>query len=417
MSSDLTARLKKARLDLVLDVPFFGTLAFKLKTEIDASKETAATDGVSIRINPDFAAKLTQPQLAGLLVEEIGHCAMGHLWRATGRDPGLWNKACDQVLWETIAGLQNATDGRISLPPTARVDPQYSGLAAEEVYHRMRQNSGSDPSSGGDDYQSPGGMDAPAKPDDKSGDGESDEEGEGKGEGECEGQGEGEGKGQTEPADNLEQEWQAAVAQAATVERQKSQGNLPAWMKRLVEELIEPRVPWYEYIREFCHRLAREDYSFRRVNRRHLARGFVLPSLHSERLGPIVGAFDTSGSIFGHPPLVQALLSELQGVLDICRPETLHLISCDTRIHQHIEFVPGDTLLGFEPQGGGGTDFRPIFQAADALPEPPACLIFLTDLYGTFPDHAPDYPVLWANYGDPANKAPFGTTIFVPIDT
>lgn len=416
MSSELDTRLKKARLDLVLDVPFFGTLAFKLKMEADPSVKTSVTDGKRIGINPDYAATLTQAQLAGLLVESIGHCAMGHLWRKGGRDGDRWEKACDQVIWETIQGLQQATDGRVTLPPSGKVDPTYLKLSAEEVYHRMRDGEGDNNGNGDQDpngdYQSPGTM---APPDQNDGDGD------GKGDGKGDGQGQGNpppgGQSAQDTAKELEEDWKQAVAQAATVERQKCQGNLPAWMKQLVDELIEPKVPWYEYVREFCHRLSREDYSFRRLNRRHLGRGFALPSLQSERLGPIVGAFDTSGSIFCYPELVQSLLSEFQGVLDICRPETMHLISCDTRIHQHVEFVPGDSLMTFQPEGGGGTDFRPIFEAIEQLPEPPACLIFLTDLWGTFPDKTPDYPVLWANYGDKDNKAPFGTTIFVPIDT
>ena len=126
--------------------------------------------------------------------------------------------------------------------------------------------------------------------------------------------------------------------------------------------------------------------------------------------------FDTSGSIFCHPELVQAILSEFQGVLDLCRPEMMRLVDCDTQIHQEREFMPGESLLQFVPQGGGCTDFRPVFDAIAALPEPPACLIFLTDLEGWFPDTEPDYPVLWANFGNPQTKAPFGHTIHVPIE-
>lgn len=415
---NLTERLAKTRLNLILDAPFFGTLAFKLTAVPDASTPSAMTDGKTIRINPDFAAKLTDPQLTGLMVECITHCAMGHLWRRGSRDMDGWNKAADQAAWEIISGLQSATDGRILMPPNGHCDPRFAKLSTEEIYHLMQQEEGKDPNNG-QKYQSPGAFQNPA-PD--SGKGDPDPNGK-DGQGDKEGQGQDDGGGgdpggeSPPPPESLQDEWKSAVAQAATVERQKRQGNLPAWMKSLVDELIEPKVPWTEHVREFCHRLSRDDYSFRRPNRRFLARGFVLPSLQSERLGPIVGAFDTSGSIFCHPQLVQAILSEFQGVLDLCRPETMHLMDCDTRVHQQVEYQPGDDLRAFVPEGGGGTDFRPIFEAIDALPEPPACLIFLTDLWGRFPDTPPDYPVLWANFGDPTEKAPFGTTIFVPIDT
>jgi predicted metal-dependent peptidase len=39
----------------------------------------------------------------------------------------------------------------------------------------------------------------------------------------------------------------------------------------------------------------------------------------------------------------------------------------------------------------------------------PQTLVFLTDLYGTFPESAPDYPVLWASTG--GRHALFGSVI------
>ena len=39
----------------------------------------------------------------------------------------------------------------------------------------------------------------------------------------------------------------------------------------------------------------------------------------------------------------------------------------------------------------------------------PQTLVFLTDLYGSFPPSAPAYPVLWASTG--SQKAPFGEVI------
>lgn len=411
---NLTDRLRKARINLIADLPFFGSLAFKLKTHITTEIDTACVDGVTLKISPDYAAKLTEPQLAGLLVEEIGHCAMGHLWRKGSRDHQIWNQACDQTLWETICKLTPATDGRVALSPDCQWNSQYANLSAEEIYHLMQQDGSAKP-----DYQSPGQFTSPennpnpSDPSDPSDPSNSPGNSPGNQPGNQPGDSPGDSPGNT-PSD-LENEWKLAVTQAATVERQRGQGKLPAWIEQLVQECTEPRVPWTEHVREFCHRLTRDDYSFRRPNRRFLQHGFILPSLHSETLGPIVGGFDTSGSIFGMDKLIADILSEFQGVLDLCRPEKMILIDCDTRVHQTAEFLPGDDLRQFRPQGGGGTDFRPVFDAIAQLPEPPACLIFLTDLEGRFPDTPPEYPVLWANFGHPRTTAPFGTTIQVPL--
>lgn len=425
LSTMKTSALGAARLRLVLDAPFFGTLAFKLDTNTDPGVPTSHTDGRSIRIHPQFMAGLTSPQLAGVLCENILHCAMGHLWRRGNRDLELWNKAADQAAWNMLADFGAAADGRIALPPSAIPDTRFAGMSVEEIYHAMQQGGQGNQGGNSQDqqpqpYQSPGQFDQPA-PDPTPGQGDAPSDGgsegqgqpdQGDGDGDGDGGGDGDGEGAGCQADSLEAEWKNAVTQAATVARQQQQGNLPAWMKALVDELIHPKVPWQDHLREFCHRLSRDDYSFRRPNRRFLSRGIILPSLHSERLGRIVCAFDTSGSIFGHMELVRDILSELQGVLDLCRPERLTLISCDAAIHQQQDFLPGDSLLDFHPEGGGGTDFRPVFtELANENDEPPAALIYLTDLEGSFPAAAPEYPVLWANFGQPRRKAPFGTTI------
>ena len=418
MNDTFQKRLRKARINLISDMPFFGTLAFKLKTVEDASIPTACVDGIHLRINPDYAATLSGPQLAGLLVEEIGHCAMGHIWRENGREHQLWNQACDQTLWETILKLTPATDGRVALSPDCRWDSRYAGMSAEEIYHAMQQQS----KGGGGQQPKPSAASSPgefqAPPDNSPTDNSPSPSDNGQPTTDNSPSPTDNGQPATDNSSSssaTEQDWKHAVAQAATVERQRGQGSLPAWLKLLVEELVEPKVPWTEYVREFCHRLSRDDYSFRRPNRRLLGSGFVLPSLHSETLGPIVGAFDTSGSISCISTLITDMLGEFQGVLDLCRPEKLLLLDCDTSVHQQQEFFPGDDLRAFVPTGGGGTDFRPVFAAIAALPEPPACLIFLTDLEGCFPREAPPYPVLWANFGEPRSKAPFGTTIFVPL--
>jgi predicted metal-dependent peptidase len=411
---------KPHRLDLVLDAPFWGTLAYKLSASFDKSVDSSHVDGKTIRVNPDYFEKLTAPQRNGQFCENIIHCAFNHLWRRGSRDLDRWNRACDQAAWEIISKLQHATDGRITMPPNGHVNPRYTGLNVEEIYHLMEQEDQKNQQNGGSPpppYLSPGSFDQPAS--DPSDSSDPSDNGQDPGDPNDGDGGQGDSGGDSPPpppSQSLQEEWKAAVQEAVAAETMRHKGNLPAWLKHFVDDLTQPKVPWTDYVREFCHRLSRDDYSFRRPNRRFLQRGFVLPSLQSDALGPIVGAFDTSGSIFCYPQLVQSILSEFQGVLDLCRPETMHLLSCDTQVHQHEEFKPGDSLLHFTPEGGGGTDFRPIFEKINDLPEPPACLIFLTDLEGWFPDQAPEYPVLWANFGDPKAKAPFGTTIHVPIE-
>ena len=135
-----------------------------------------------------------------------------------------------------------------------------------------------------------------------------------------------------------------------------------------------------------------------------------MPSLQSQRLGPLVIAVDTSGSI--DDVTLQLFGGGIVGAVEACRPARLYVLYSDAAVHRVDTFEP-DQPLTFQAVGGGGTDFRPAFAWVEAnLEEPPAGLIYLSDLAGQFGEQAPDYPVLWASI-DPSGKAPWGEVVEV----
>ena len=157
-------------------------------------------------------------------------------------------------------------------------------------------------------------------------------------------------------------------------------------------------VSWREVLRDFIRRSARDDYAWNRVNQRHLTRSFILPALHSERMGRLVCAVDTSGSI-DHEILAE-FQAEVQAALDELRPEAVEIIVCDAKVHATQRFEPSDEVR-IDAKGGGGTDFRPVFGADRRGPrrgardkrrpdiggemeqdEPPAAVVYFTDLQG-----------------------------------
>ena len=77
-------------------------------------------------------------------------------------------------------------------------------------------------------------------------------------------------------------------------------------------------------------------------------------------------------------------------------------------VHQ-VETYETGARIDLNPVGGGGTEFGPCFEWLDERGIRPQALVFLTDLYGSFPPCAPVYPVLWASTG--GQKAPFGEVI------
>jgi len=83
-------------------------------------------------------------------------------------------------------------------------------------------------------------------------------------------------------------------------------------------------------------------------------------------------------------------------------------------VHSDNTYTPFDALSAGLPEkirkqmkGGGGTDFRPPIELLRK--RPPDIAIYLTDLYGPFPDKAPKYPLVWAALSN--EKVPWGKVI------
>ena len=119
--------------------------------------------------------------------------------------------------------------------------------------------------------------------------------------------------------------------------------------------------------------------------------------------------FDTSGSVSAEQA-AKSLASEARGIFEDVRPERVHVVYCDARIQRVDTFEAGEELA-VNWCGGGGTDFRPVFDWVAENNIIPECMIFLTDTYGEFPENEPSYPVLWASWG--GDEVPWGTLITI----
>src|SRR5579864_5753000 len=137
----LERKLTRARTQLLLNQPFFGTLCLRLKL-VSGTVPTMATDGKHIVYSPDFVSSLQPSELEAVLAHEVLHCALAHHCRRGSRDPRLWNEAADFAINPIV--LNNG----LALPSGALNDPGFAGLSAEEIYARLLQNDGN--ASGGE---------------------------------------------------------------------------------------------------------------------------------------------------------------------------------------------------------------------------------------------------------------------------
>ncbi len=390
-------RIQKSRTSLVLDHPFFGSLLFRLKGRESRSIKTMATDGVSLYWNPEFVETLNAATLAGTLAHEVMHPALHHHVRRSGRDPKRWNQACDYAINPLLI------DAGLSLPEGVLLDNRFRGMSAEQIYNLLETESESDqgsndeeekPESGGDRARdaSPrqGGSDSPSAPETEGGIGQvldaplPDDE--------------------TPTIEEQVREWDVAVNQATAVARQA--GKVPAGLERTLDGAAEAAVNWRELLRRLWSDTIPADYSWLRPNRRHLWTGLYLPGVVREGAGEVAIAVDCSGSV--SPRQLRLFEAEARSILEGQRPERVYVLYFDATVHK-VETYEAGQRIDLHPVGGGGTEFGPCFEWLDGRGIQPQSLIFLTDLYGSFPPIPPAYPVLWASTG--RRQAPFGQVI------
>ena len=179
-------------------------------------------------------------------------------------------------------------------------------------------------------------------------------------------------------------EWDIAVNQATTIA--KHAGKVPAGLNRTLEGAAEAAVDWRELLRRFWSETTPADYSWMRPNRRHLWTGLYLPGVVREGVGEVAIAVDCSGSVSARQ--LRLFEAEVRSILEGQRPERVYVLYFDAVV-QKVETYEAGQRIDLNPVGGGGTEFGPCFEWLDDRGIRPQTLVFLTDLYGSFPPSAP----------------------------
>jgi predicted metal-dependent peptidase len=384
-------------LRLRLKSPFFATLAMHARFIERSDIPTAATDGRDVFYNAEFLGSLTLPELDGVLLHEVLHAALGHVTRRGGRDPQRWNIAADIV----VNGLID--EQGMELPGSPMRDAALCGYSVEEVYTLLPPDQ-SQPPGDQDLLEPPPG--SPPSPLQRAVDPNNDGDGQ-SGDGGSSSK-PGPGRPSVNDAKSLERHWRAAASQAAAVARGGGKGELPAGIERAFELRDYPKLDWRSVLWRFMANTATDFATF---DRRYMHQGLYLETLEDQNLRVAV-CVDTSGSI--NEELISALMTEVQGVLRAYPGLFCTLFFADAELYGPFEITSESELPS--ALGGGGTDFRPLFDRLEADPpggEPPSVCIYMTDGFGDFPSSEPRFPVLWAIVpgGLDEESFPFGETV------
>jgi len=381
------AKLHAARTRLVLERPFLGALALHLPLTPTDRCRTVGTDARAFYFNPGFIDSLSFAESQFVLAHEALHCALLHFDRARHRVRRRWDRACDYAVNQLLV------DDGMRRPAGTLFDVAYRGLAAEEIYPLLDPERDERPldehwfgasaesalhigaSSGGETER----LVDPAF---------------------LEAHRDGFDEVLTRvamlaPSGALETLWRERMA-AAGIEA-ASAGRLGSVFRTMLDELLQPRLPWRALLARFVMTLARDDYSFQRRSRREGAA--ILPGLASGGV-TLALALDTSGSI--SPQDFAEFVAEVDALKGQVRARVT-LLACDTSLVPGApwRFEPWETMalppgLG----GGGGTRFTPVFDWLAEEPVRPDALLYFTDALGEFPSCPPGYPVLWLVKGN-----------------
>ena len=415
-------KLITARTRLILDKPFLGALVLRLPLqEADPSWcKTTGTDAKKFYYNPDFIEALKPEETQFILAHEALHCALSHFARRQHRIKHRWDLACDYAI-NPILVEEGFTPVAGSL-----IMREYKGMTAEEIYPLIDDNNHSetldqhlydkeDQHAEGSQESSENPMDdrkqdspPPPKPD---GNQQPDtQESTGSHGGQEFDEDAGGGSPPPPPlsqqeAEELSVQWQQRMAGAAQQAMQA--GKMSGIMKRLVENLLQPQLPWRMMLARYLTSVARDDYSYTRPSSRR-GEPAIFPSLKSSQINAVI-ALDVSGSVSDKE--LQECMSEINAIKGQMRAR-ITLLACDADIIEGFPlcFEPWEEAkLPEEIKGGGGTDFRPIFKWAKQQDQQPDILVYFTDAQGQFPSEQANYPVIWLVKGK--SPVPFGQRV------
>lgn len=412
---DVETKLAAARTRLIIDKPFLGALVLRLPLQPARPDwcRTTSTDARKLYYNAEYIEHLSLAETQFVLAQEALHCALLHFARRGHRIRHLWDLACDFAINPILIH-----DG-LTAPPGAFYSHEYEGMTAEEIYPLLQDNE-NDSTREENLYDKPeekegGKGDQPPPPEQEQDEDkgkaprpqtETDEEAQPQ-DGVDENR---EGAHEPPPLsaqerETLEVQWKQRLAGAAQQAMQA--GKLSGDLARLVDYVLEPKLPWRMLLAHHMTAQARDDYSYTRPSSRR-GEPAILPSLRSHQLDVVI-ALDTSGSITTEEML--EFVSEIDSIKGQIRARVV-LHACDDSLSPDGPW----TFEAWEPlvmpasfKGGGGTDFRPVFEWGSTLDRDPDLLVYFTDAEGRFPAEPPYYPVIWLVKGKA--KVPWGQRI------
>ena len=347
---------------LYKDAALLGTILSKLNFSWDSSIETACAGATILKWNPDWFKELPERTRVTVLLHELWHVARLHMIRRGSKDPLLWNIACDYRINNDLKA-----DGYDFTDAGGLLDPKFDNprMTEEEIYKYFLDHSQEVPAgcSGDLDYSEPG----------------------------------------------SEEEVKAVQIVQSANEYAKSCGmTTDSQIEEILAKALKPKVPWKRLLRQFFMDVSKDDYTWKRPNRRY--EDIYLPSmLDSEKLTSLNYYIDTSGSI--ETKMLERFNAELKYIWEDLKPDLIRVINFDSEIQSVTEITPDKPFKSFKFTGRGGTYIQPVMEHIEKT-KPVAAIIF-TDMCFRMVNKFPKVPIIWIAIDNHKVTVPYGKIVHI----
>ncbi len=441
----LTKKIYQAKLRLLSYHGFFGSLLIGMNFVLVTDNKTiknktgAATDGKTIYFMPEQLDSYSNQELDIVIMHELMHIALKHVYRGKGHDKKMYNRACDIVVNSNIKHCLGLDDDQPLLvqgiplesnTPTGKEGKLYS---AEEVYDMLLDAELlSDKPSNGKSKDDQNKQNSYSNDNSEDSDDSNDDFKDGK---ESKSKNKKSSKTSTKSKSKQDEDdssddsgnhsdiddhsiWDDVnelddyeedlldekILKAKSIADAKDQlnkgcGTVPLGVERQIKDLQEPQIDWKEYLQSFIQEEI-TDYSFSPPDRRFQDSPFILPDLNESEVSVknILFMVDTSGSMSERE--ITDCYSEINGAIQQYNGKLQGYIGFfDAEVAKVQEFDFDTDITKIVPLGGGGTDFTKIFKyveenMSDNLP---SSVVILTDGYCDFPKEKDTLglPILW----------------------
>ena len=381
-------KISRAKAKLLVEFPYFGTLASRLELYQSDNIKAFLSDGMRLEYNDEYVEDAELEELGFALSNGAMHAALAHENRQKGRLKWLWQLATDHAINAML--VQNG----MNPPEHINYEERFEGMYAEEIYAVLKdeiQNEEYDDNEENDTGFNEENRRHQQQMQNAEGDHDKDKK---RTRMEVENQEQlvnDESRQELDELETLEEQFEQMAKEM--LGKMLKRGDLPEGIDRFFEVGTEGKIDWRHELYMAVENHYKNDYRMMPPAKKLLYRGTYLPSLYSDMLR-IVIAIDSSGSV--DEVLLGTFIAEIESLMLSFSNFQIDLLVCDAKVHSHETFYGGDKLE-YVLKGGGGTDFRPVFSYIDEHLPDTRLLLYFTDLDGRAPDGEPLFETVWVS--------------------